>query len=114
MEFLLGLKFLYRVICKKNDSPVHATSWSSLGLCVVDLLMKQAYHQSGQCIINHPCGGYTCTKITDLSYDRTLQLLWTTWELQEKYLNVLFSGICDACASLTIPSLALVYVCECS
>jgi len=79
------------------------TLWSSLGLCVVDLLMKQAYCQSGQSNINHPCGGYTCTIVTDLSYDWTLQVLWTTWE-----------KVLECIVFFTIPSLALVCVCGCS
>ena len=63
-------------------------------------------HVSGKCSnYNHP----GLTKITNLSYDRTFQLLWTTCH---GILRVQFSGTMMLVpASLAVPSLTLVCVC---
>ena len=55
------------------------------------------------------------TKITDLSYDQTFQLLWTTRDIQEKVLVCTVSGtVILVLASLAVPRLTLVCVCACS
>ena len=56
------------------------------------------------------------TKITDLSYDRTFQLPWTTRDIARKSACIYcFSGtVMLVLASIAVPRLTLVCVCACS
>ena len=52
------------------------------------------------------------TKITNLSYDEMLQLLWTTWDIARKC--TVSDTMMLVLAFLAVPSLTLVCVCACS